>query len=240
MKIRLFSLLVSITILACNKPETRAIIVPEPVSEPAVKKDPSPRKILALGDSYTIGAGVVAADRWTSKLVGLNNQNYNFTKHTVIAKSGWTTSNLINGIENEKPAKEYDLVTLLIGVNNQYQNLSFALFEKEFVELVQTAQSLAIDKQPRLLVLSIPDWSKSPFGKSAAPAETAEEINQYNAFIKNYCAQNNIALVDVTTITRSNLDRQYFTLDDLHYTGTMHQLWAEAAQNETIKILKLP
>ncbi len=196
------------------------------------------KKILALGDSYTFGASVPTQDRWTNKLIDLTKNKFNFIEHTVIAKNGWTTKNLLDAIAQESPTASFDIITLLIGVNNQYQNLNFKLFETEFNQLVIRANSFAKDSQQRIIVLSIPDWGASPFGRSDSSPKISEDIDKYNSFIKQYCIKNNIPFINITSLTRQKQDDNYFAKDRLHYSATMHQLWAELALEEATKILQ--
>lgn len=163
-------------------------------------------KLLALGDSYTIGQSVCETCRFPEQLK--DSLRLKFKVDTtfslkVIARTGWTTTNLINAIDSENLNSEYDLVTLLIGVNNQYQNRPFSLYENEFPQLVTTAISKAKGDKKSVIVVSIPDYAFTPFGNGNT--NISNEIDRYNNFAKNYCAINNINFVNITDITRAGL-----------------------------------
>lgn len=175
-------------------------------------------KILALGDSYTIGASVCESCRFPEQLKAQLESHfgtdYNFDLK-VIAATGWTTTNLINAIEDENPEDSYDLVTLLIGVNNQYQNKPFTLYETEFPELVNTAINLGKKDKNNCIVISIPDYAYTPFGNGNRNISAA--IDKYNNFAENYCLSKGITYVNITAITRLGLDQpELVALDGLH------------------------
>jgi lysophospholipase L1-like esterase len=163
-------------------------------------------KYLALGDSYTIGQSVCETCRFPIQLQTALKNNLStkdvFTT-TIIAQTGWTTSNLKSAIGTQNPSNDYDLVTLLIGVNNQYQNKPFSLYEQEFPELVTTAITKAKGIKANVIVVSIPDYAYTPFGNGNTTIST--QIDAYNAFAENYCIQNNIKFVNITDITRLGL-----------------------------------
>ena len=158
---------------------------------------------LALGDSYSIGQSVCETCRFPEQLRrSLGNGN----SLNIIAQTGWTTTNLISAISNQNPSPDYDLVTLLIGVNNQYQNMPFSVYEKEFPELVTKAIALGKGDKTNLIVVSIPDYAFTPFGKQFGnQSKISTEIDKYNAFAQNYCKANNIEFITITDITRQGL-----------------------------------
>lgn len=163
-------------------------------------------KYLALGDSYTIGQSVCETCRFPIQLQtqiknSLTTKDIFITN--IIAQTGWTTTNLISAIATQNPTNDYDLVTLLIGVNNQYQNRPFSLYEQEFPELVNIAIDKAKGIKANVIVVSIPDYAYTPFGNGNTTIST--QIDTYNAFAENYCIQNNITFVNITDITRQGL-----------------------------------
>lgn len=163
-------------------------------------------KILSLGDSYTIGQSVCETCKFPVQLKDSLRQR--FTSNTifelkVIAQTGWTTTNLINSINTQNPANSYDLVTLLIGVNNQYQGKPFSLYESEFPQLVNKAISKAKGNKSNVIVISIPDYAFTPFGNGNL--NISKDIDLYNTFAKNYCDATNISFVNITDITRMGL-----------------------------------
>lgn len=172
-------------------------------------------KLLALGDSYTIGESVCETCRFPEQLK--DSLRLKFDTDTtftlkVIARTGWTTTNLINAIDAENINNDYDLVTLLIGVNNQFQNRPFSLYENEFPQLVTTAINKVKGDKKSVIVVSIPDYAFTPFGKG--DSNISNEIDRYNNFAKNYCNINNISFVNITDITRAGLINPNFVASD--------------------------
>jgi lysophospholipase L1-like esterase len=189
-------------------------------------------KILSLGDSYTIGQSVCDTCRFPEQLkdsltARLTNDD-TFTVN-VIAQTGWTTSNLISAIANSNPSADNDLVTLLIGVNNQYQGKLFSLYETEFPQLVTTAIQLAKNDKTNVIVVSIPDYAYTPFGQNSSnPVTTSSEIDMYNSFAENYCNQQNISFVNITDITRQGLeDSSLVASDGLHPSSLAYSKFVE-------------
>ncbi len=186
---------------------------------------------LALGDSYTIGQSVCENCRFPEqlrkKLLDLNPKNTYNTK--IIATTGWTTTNLISAINAQNLASNFDLVTLLIGVNNQYQGKPFLVYEKEFPELIFKAISLAKGERSNVIVVSIPDYAFTPFGKqSSNPSKISTEIDTYNAFAKKYCLEQKIEFVSITDITRQGLTNPFLVATDgLHPSELAYYLFVE-------------
>ncbi|MBD2724301.1 SGNH/GDSL hydrolase family protein [Hymenobacter armeniacus] len=194
---------------------------------------PTALTYLALGDSYTIGEGAAAADRWPTQLAGLlTAQGPAVAAPDYIARTGWTTAELQDALAAAKPASSYGLVSLLIGVNNQYRGQSVPQYRVEFRALLQQAVGFAGGRPGRVVVLSIPDWGQSPFGQrqGRAPATIGLEIDQFNAVAQDECRQANVAFVDITPLTRAAAGTSsQFTSDGLHYSGPQMRLWAERA-----------
>jgi lysophospholipase L1-like esterase len=186
---------------------------------------------LALGDSYTIGEAVAASENFPFQTVKLLNQNgFNFQSPRIIAKTGWTTDELEAGIagQNEPLLTRYDLVTLLIGVNNQYRGRSLENYKKEFEELLQKAIDYAGNKMDHVIVLSIPDWGITPFAKGKDTSQIAEEIDQYNKANKEIAAYYKVHFIDITTWTReAETDLSLLASDGLHPSGKEYKRWAE-------------
>jgi lysophospholipase L1-like esterase len=193
---------------------------------------PKNLKILSLGDSYTIGQGVCTTCKFPEQLKdSLSNKlspNYNFSLQ-VIAQTGWTTTNLKSAINTQNPTKDFDLVTLLIGVNNQFQNRPFSLYETEFPELLNTAITLAKGDKKNVIVVSIPDYAFTPFGQNRPnPANISLQIDQYNNFAKNYCNNQNITFVNITDITRLGLMQPNLVANDqLHPSALAYSKFVE-------------
>jgi lysophospholipase L1-like esterase len=190
-----------------------------------------PIPFLALGDSYTIGEGEKAAHRWPVQLAALARQRGLFlAKPKIIARTGWTTAELQEAIEAANNQKTYGLVSLLIGVNNQYRGQSVALYRTEFLALLATAIRFAGGQPQHVVVLSIPDWGVTPFAHDRDPAQIALEIDQFNLAAHEECQHADVAFVDITPLTRAAVGgEKQFTADGLHYTGAQMQQWAALA-----------
>lgn len=197
-------------------------------------------KILSLGDSYTIGESVCETCRFPEQLK--DSLSINFKKDTtfslqIIARTGWTTTNLINAIEQENITSNFDLVTLLIGVNNQFQNRDFSIYEKEFPELISTSIKAANNKRKNVIVVSIPDYAFTPFGNGNASISTG--IDKYNAFAKNYCDENGITFINITDITREGLSNTSLVASDgLHPSKLAYTKFVEKILPLAIEKLK--
>jgi lysophospholipase L1-like esterase len=184
---------------------------------------------LALGDSYTIGESVPLYDNFPNQLAKIVRTDSSSTAiPTIIAKTGWTTNDLIQGIKNTSLASSYDYVTLLIGVNNQYRNYDIDTYKTEFKALLQSAINFAGGKKERVFVLSIPDWSVTPFaqnsGKSAL--QIAQEIDTYNAINKQESELQKVNYLDITPISRdAKIISGLIAADGLHPSVHMYVRW---------------
>ncbi|MBT8324944.1 MAG: SGNH/GDSL hydrolase family protein [Winogradskyella sp.] len=189
-------------------------------------------KYLALGDSYTIGTSVCDTCNYPIQLKDslseLIDPIYN-TSVEIIATAGWTTTNLLNAISAAEPDNDHDLVTLLIGVNNQFQGKPFEIYETEFNTIVERAIAFAGNDKDRVIVLSIPDYAYTPFGQNFGNATiTSLEIDFYNNYAENYCANNGISYVYITDISREGLDIPYLVASDgLHLSELAYSLFVQ-------------
>ncbi|MBT8394078.1 MAG: SGNH/GDSL hydrolase family protein [Flavobacteriaceae bacterium] len=183
--------------------------------------DPYEIKILSLGDGYTKGHNVCENCNYPAQLTDsisrYFNNDFSFKLNT-LAEIGWTTSILIDNIQIENPDSNYDLVTLQIGVHNQFNNESFWLYFDEFSELADKAVELAKGDAANVIVLSIPDYSFTPFGQQSPDTNlVSEEIDNYNSYAKNYCDSKGISFVNITDITRMGLiDQSLVTFDEVN------------------------
>ncbi|MDX6191019.1 SGNH/GDSL hydrolase family protein [Flavobacterium sp. Fl-318] len=219
----------SIFLISCSSDEgaTENTIVPP------TKPVPNAIKYLALGDSYTIGQSVCETCNFPTQLQATLRAIYpqSSTALKIIATTGWTTSNLLSAINVENPEPNYDFVTLLIGVNNQYQGKSFSIYEKEFPELVTKAITLAKGDKKNVIVISIPDYAYTRFGQIQMGGQgeiISSEIDQYNNFAENYCKNNDIVFVSITDITRQGLQNTSLVASDgLHPSESAYKLFNE-------------
>ena len=187
-------------------------------------------RILALGDSYTIGEGVPADERWPMQLAAmLRARSRQVAAPTVVARTGWTTDELSSGIDDAKPEGRYDLVTLLIGVNNQYRGRSVDEYRAQFRELLARAIGFAGGRTERVIVLSIPDWSVTPFAEGRDRTRIAREINAFNEVNRDESSRAGTRYVDITPISRRAADDPDLTGGDkLHPSPAMYAAWVRA------------
>jgi len=216
------SIFLTIVLAACTKPA--------PPQPPPPPQRIHPFRFLALGDSYTIGESVDDSQRWPVQLVtAMRNAGVDVGSPTLIAQTGWTTANLLTAIDNTNPQGPFDVVGLLIGVNNLYQGRSEDEYRIQFVQLLHRSIDLAGDKPSHVIVLSIPDWGTTPYAKriGANAATVAAAIDRFNVVAKSEAAKVGAAYVDITAITRSHPD--LVADDGLHPSGEMYAEWVKLA-----------
>lgn len=186
------------------------------------------KKFLALGDSYTIGESVEVMDRWPEQLAkALTVMGKNVARPHIIGVTGWRTDQLKKAIEEAHLKNEYGLVSLLIGVNNQYQKKSVESYASEFEELLQQAITLAEGKKENVFVVSIPDYGFTPFGQSRQP-EISKAIDQFNDTNRSITERMGVRYVYITDLTREGLKNpSYVANDGLHPSGKMYSRWVE-------------
>jgi len=188
-----------------------------------------PARYLALGDSYTIGESVAVEERFPMQLA----KQLKLGEPEIIAKTGWTTDELNAAIDKADPHGPYDLVTLLIGVNNQYRGRSADEYRQQFVALLQRAIGFAGGKPHNVVVVSIPDWGVTPFAKDRDRAKIAREIDQFNAINREEAARAGARYADITPHSRTAAtDASLVAPDGLHPSGKMYAEWARAIQRE--------
>jgi lysophospholipase L1-like esterase len=196
---------------------------------PSDRNDRMTLGYLALGDSYTIGEGVPAAERWPVQLAReLRAKGVPLADPRIIATTGWTTDELLAAVDAAEPLGQWDFVTLLIGVNNQYRGRSVEDYRGEFTTALERAQRLAGDRSDRVLVVSIPDWGVTPFAaeKAKDPAQIARELDAYNAAAREISAARGVAFVDITPTSRDRGGEPMMLVDDgLHPSGAMYARW---------------
>jgi lysophospholipase L1-like esterase len=196
---------------------------------PANNGSPTAVRILALGDSYTIGESVHADQAWPCRLAELlRAQGIATAVPTLVARTGWTTDELSAGIDAEHVSGTYDLVTLLIGVNNQYRGRAAAEYRSQLAALLDRAIGFAGFRAERVLLLSIPDWGVTPFAVHRDRAGIAAEIDAYNAVGREEASRTGARFVDITPISRrASVDPGLVAPDGLHPSGTMYAEWAQ-------------
>ena len=185
---------------------------------------------LALGDSYTIGEQVPLFDSFPYQLIQLlrkQNKQDSWLAPEIIAKTGWTTDELLQQIEQTQLLPAYDLVTLLIGVNNQYRGRTVENYREEFWLLLQKAIAFAGGQLEQVVVISIPDWGKTPFAQERDTAHIEQEIDAYNLACKQITEAADVRFVDITTFQRADAhDLQFMAADGLHPSGKEYAKWA--------------
>jgi len=199
----------------------------------------SPR-FLALGDSYTIGEGVAAEERWPELVARrLRSRGVAIGDPRIIARTGWTTDELAAAIDEARPQGTYAVVTLLIGVNDQYRGRPAEEYRKPFLVLLHRAIAFAGGKAGRVIVVSIPDWGVTPFAGSRDRAAIATEIDHFNAINREESERAGARWVDVTAISRRAAgDPTLVAGDGLHPSAKMYALWTEpiaAAASEALR-----
>jgi len=234
-KINAILCILFILIFGCSSDNTFPLEIDEEEEQTEETKTFS---FLALGDSYTIGQGVTEDESWPFQLKdAFATPTKKIEQLTVIARTGWTTSSLITAIEENEP-QNHDLVSLLIGVNNQFQRGDFTVFRTEFDLLLDKAISLANNQIDNVIVVSIPDYGVTPFGTNNSET-IASEIDTYNAYIKQKCTEAEIIFIDVTSISRDLGDSEgSLATDNLHPSGYQYGLWVEKILPIVKEILK--
>lgn len=186
---------------------------------------------LALGDSYTIGESVPDTERFPAQLVSsLTKNNIYFNSPEIIATTGWTTDELADAIKKKQSSllPKYDLVSLLIGVNNQYRGRDAEEYRTQFKDLLRTAIVFAGGEKSRVFVVSIPDWGVTPFAEGRDRKKIGEEIDLYNKINKEETLKEGIAYIDITPESRTAVnDKSLIASDGLHPSEKMYKEWVD-------------
>lgn len=222
--------LLMILLVACSHPE----VTMEP------QNGEEQLTFLALGDSYTIGESVEVDQRWPMQLAAeLRQQGIDVADPVIIARTGWTTADLQAAIARQYKGEQYDLVSLLIGVNNQYQGLSIDIYREQFRELAAFAISSAGGDASHVIVLSIPDWGFTPFAERMDADNVSEEIDAFNAVAREESGAAGVRFFDITPLTRPTVfDAELFAEDGLHPSAKMYALWVQQILPQAMAIYK--
>lgn len=215
--------------------------MPQHSAHPAA---PRPLRYLALGDSYTIGEGVAPDGSWPTQLArALRDEGVPLADPQVIATTGWTTDELDAAIDAAAPSDDFDLASLLIGVNNQYRGRGLEEYRGQFAALLERAIGCAGGDAGRVLVLSIPDWGVTPFaaGSGRDVAAIARELDAFNAAAARLCRQRDVAFVDITPVSRAlGAQAQMLAGDGLHPSAAMYARWSALALPVARGLLQRP
>ena len=196
-------------------------------------------RYLALGDSYTIGESVPEEERWSRQLARMLENEGIQTEVTIIARTGWTVKELWEGIQEHSPVELYHLVTLLVGVNDQYRGYPVDGYREDFQFMLGRAIEYAGGDPGRVIVLSIPDWGVTPFAADRDRRQIAREIDEFNAVNREESEQAGAYYVDITPASRdAENDTTLIAADGLHPSGKMYAMWAEKVLPVALKVLQ--
>lgn len=199
-------------------------------------------RFLALGDSYTIGESVEAHERWPVQLAAmLRERGIDVAEPEIVATTGWTTDELATAIAEAEQCGPYGLVSLLIGVNNQYRGRPPEEYREQFRALLEQAIAFAGDEPGRVLVLSIPDWGVRAFAEGRDRGRIAREIDAFNAVNREEASGAGVMYVDITPVSRQAVKNGALVADDgLHPSGAMYREWAALALPDAVGALGRP
>jgi lysophospholipase L1-like esterase len=208
--------------------------------ETTLGENPMPHvRYLALGDSYTIGESVSESERWPNQLAKLLEEEDIQAEVTIIARTGWTADELWQGIQARKIEPPYDLVSLLIGVNNQYRGYDTHEYREQFVFLLKKSIEYAGGDPKRVIVLSIPDWGVTPFASDRDRRQITKEIAEFNLVDREESEKAGVHYVDVMPGSReAGNDISLIASDGLHPSGKMYSEWARLAYPKALKALR--
>lgn len=186
-------------------------------------------RYLALGDSYTIGQSVDASERWPVQLVKrLREDGVIISEPEIVARTGWTTGELAQGIARVNPSGPFDIVTLMIGVNNQFRGLAIEQYRQEFSALLLQSVQFAGAEPSHVIVVSTPDWGVTPFARAFDRDRIALEIDQFNSVALEETTRVGAVFVDVTGVSRLAQSQQnLIAFDGLHPSGEMYSRWVD-------------
>lgn len=186
-------------------------------------------RYLAIGDSYTVGEGIETTQSWPSQLKRkLLEEGVEEVELTVVAATGYTTREVTQLVNTAIFDKPFDIISIQIGVNNQYRGESLAQFGEELEDLFEKIASNNYLKNAKLCIVSIPDWGATPFGSSYDRVQIAIEINQFNGLKRNAAEVKSAPFINITDISRTNPDAtELVAADGLHPSELMYSYWVE-------------
>lgn len=188
-------------------------------------------RFLALGDSYTIGEGVCARHRWPQQVVeALRGEGEHIDDPQIIAVTGWTTDELATGMRAVALTPPYDIVSLSIGVNNQFRGRDVEEYRTQLSELLQRAVHLAGDRPRQVMVVSIPDWGVTRFAREHGhdPAAVGASLDVFNAIAREETLHAGAHWADVTVLSRACGDEDGMLAEDgLHPSGEQYAMWTQ-------------
>lgn len=198
-----------------------------------------PFQYLALGDSYTIGEALPVVDSYPYQVVQLlRKEGLQMAAPEIIARTGWTTDELQTAMDNYTFLTNYQAVSLLIGVNNQYRGYPIQTFKREFEHLLQQAIQFAQNKKENVFVLSIPDYSVTAFAQEKNPDKIQKEIEAFNAVKQSVCKANNINFINITESTRRAKNNVHLlAADGLHPSAEEYRVWALQLAQKIAQVL---
>lgn len=205
-------------------------------------QSPAPLRFLALGDSYTVGEGIFPEESWPFLLAKrLTSSGFPCEQPEIIAKTGWSSDELLAALEAANPEGPYDLVTLMIGVNNQYRGWSPEQMCKDVRTTLFKAIDLVGGRNNRIFVISIPDWGTSPFGQTKNPEAITPDILLFSEMIAIEARRRRANWIDITDFSQLALHfREFNAADHLHPSGAMHHAWMERIAPVILRQLQPP
>lgn len=228
-----------IAMLGCVKDTTNGM---NTIDTTKIETPATQMSYLALGDSYTIGEAVAQNQSFPFQLTArLNAEGIKVGAPKIIATTGWTTDELQTAIKSASLTAKYNIVSLLIGVNNQYRGYSIDTYRKEFIDLLQTAIGFAGNNKAHVFVVSIPDWGLTPFGKSSGRdfKTVTDQINAFNAVNKEETLKLGVSYTDITPESRNvSTDLSLAASDGLHPSGKMYEEWVTLLAPAVVKAFK--
>ena len=231
----ILSLFLCLTLTACNEPKPieSDYMIATGTTLPSIS-------YLALGDSYTIGEAVDSTQRWPVQLADSLRKVYHLRvdEPQIVATTGWTTNELQNGIDKANLKDKYELISLLIGVNNQYRGYAFEQFEEEYEALIKWAIQHSVHGASGIFAVSIPNYGVTPFGQARGEDTIRAELLAYDAKAREICQRFGIPFFDITPISELAKDNSTLIADDqLHPSGLQYTEWVRSFASQVAELI---